>query len=78
MTMHYDLNDRVSLHNTVYYQPAWKDTADYRLLESAGMAVTLTGQLQLRLSLDIEKDSRPPAGVKATDISYRTGLEYRF
>lgn len=77
-TLSYRLNDHVAFHNTVYFQPAWRDAADYRLLENAGMSVKLAEHLDLRLSLDVARDSSPPAGVKPTDTSYRTGLAYRF
>jgi len=77
-TLSYNLNERVTFHNTLYFQPAWKDAADYRLLENASMTVNLVEHLDLRLSIDVAKDSRPPTGVKSTDTSYRTGLEYRF
>jgi len=77
-TLFYALNSHVSFQNTVYFQPAWKDTADYRLLENAGLSVKLTEQLDLRLSIDVERDSRPPTGIRSTDTSYKTGLEYRF
>ncbi|PJC70876.1 MAG: hypothetical protein CO017_03090, partial [Zetaproteobacteria bacterium CG_4_8_14_3_um_filter_59_5] len=77
-TLFYAINERVGLQNTVYFQPAWKDTADCRLLENAGMTVNLTEQLDLRPSIEVEKDSRPPAGIKPTDTSYKTGFEYRF
>jgi putative salt-induced outer membrane protein YdiY len=76
--LYYALNDRVGFQNTLYFQPAWKDMPDYRLLESAAMTVNLTDKLDLRLSIEVEKDSRPPIGVKSTDTSYKTGLEYRF
>ena len=77
-TLFYALNSHVSFQNTVYFQPAWKDTADFRLLENAGMSVKLTEQLDLHLSVDVEKDSRPPTDIKSTDTSYKTGIEYRF
>jgi len=77
-TLSYRLNERVRFHNTLYFQPAWKNRADYRLLENAAMSVNLAEHLDLRLSVDVAKDSRPPSGVKSTDTSYRTGLEYRF
>lgn len=77
-TLAYKLNDRVSLQNTVYYQPAWRDTSDYRMLESAVLGVSLGGSLALRMSLDMTKDSRPPAGVKSIDIDYSTALDYSF
>lgn len=77
-TLFYALNEHVSFQNTVYFQPAWKHTADYRLLENAAMSVKLTEQMDLRLSIDVEHDSRPPAGIRPADTSYKTGLEYRF
>lgn len=77
-TLDYRFNDHVKLHNTVYYQPAWRDTADYHILFNSGLGVSLGGSLALRLSLDLAKDSRPPAGVKSTDISYSTALDFSF
>ena len=71
----YQPNDQITLMNTLYFQPAWRDRADYRLLESASLAVKLAEHLDLRLSLDLAKDAKPPAGVKAVDASYKTGLE---
>ncbi|MDQ6966003.1 MAG: DUF481 domain-containing protein [Mariprofundaceae bacterium] len=77
-TLFYAFNERVGFQNTVYFQPAWKGTADYRLLENAALTVNLSEKLDLRLSIEVEKDSRPPTGIKSTDTSYKTGLEYRF
>ncbi len=77
-TVDYKPNDRVTLQNTIYYQPAWRDAGDYRMLLNAVLGVSLGGPLALRLSLDISKDSRPPAGVKATDVGYTTALDYSF
>jgi len=71
-------NDRIRLQNTVYYQPAWKDTADFRVLDDAAIRIALTHQLDLKLSLEVAHDSLPPAGVRQTDVSYKTGLELRF
>jgi putative salt-induced outer membrane protein YdiY len=71
-------NDRIRFQNTIYYQPAWKDTADFRVLDDAAISITLTKQLDLKLSLEVAHDSLPPAGIRQTDISYKTGLELRF
>ncbi len=78
LALKYAFNDRVRLQNTLYYQPAWKDTADYRLLDDAALNVALSDSLDLKLVLEISQDSRPPAGVKSTDINYKTGLSFRF
>ena len=78
LALHYAINAHVRLQNTVYYQPAWKQTADFRLLDDAALSVTLSDGLDLRLSLAVAHDSRPPATIKSTDISYKTGLVYAF
>jgi putative salt-induced outer membrane protein YdiY len=75
---HFIANDRIRLQNTIYYQPAWKDIADFRILDDIAMSITLSKQLDLKLSLEVAHDSLPPAGIRQTDISYKTGLELRF
>lgn len=72
------VNERIRLQNTVYYQPAWKNTADFRVLEDAAISISLANQLDLKLSLEVAHDSLPPVGIRQTDISYKTGLELRF
>jgi hypothetical protein len=72
------INDQVRLNNTAYYQPALKDTADYRLLEQAFMLVKMGQNLDLKLSLDITFDSKPPQTVQKRDLIYGTGLEFAF
>jgi putative salt-induced outer membrane protein YdiY len=74
----YRLNDTVSFGSTTYYQPATSDFGDFRALEQAAMHVGLTDRLDLKISLDIAYDSRPPQLVDGTDVTYRTGIEYRF
>lgn len=71
-------SDRIRFQNTVYYQPAWKDIADVRMIDDAAISIALTKQLDLKLSLEMSHDSRPPVGIRQTDISYKTGLELRF
>jgi len=78
LALHHAFNDRVRMQNTLYYQPAWTDTADYRLLDDAALHVALTEHLDLKLIIEIAQDSRPPAGISHTDISYTTGLSFRF
>jgi len=74
----YQLNDHVDVQNTVYYQPAWKGANDFRLLDDVALRIALTSSLNLRLSLETVHDSRPPAGIKSTDLNYKTGLELDF
>ena len=72
------LNDQVSFLSTTYYQPAVEDFADYRLLEEASLSVKMSDTLSLNLSLDLAHDSKPPQGVKETDTTYSSGIEYNF
>lgn len=72
------LNDQIRLYNTTYYQPAFKEMADYRLLEQFSVAVGIAKNLDLKLSLDVVHDSKPPQGVKKTDVRYSTGLAVDF
>ena len=72
------LNEQVRLYSTTYYQPALSDTADLRLLEQASMLVKLGQNLDLKLSLDVSFDSRPPQTVQKRDLFYSTGLEFTF
>jgi putative salt-induced outer membrane protein YdiY len=78
LLLHYRLNDTAGVHNTLYLQPKLGDAGDYRLLEQASLNITLSERLDLKLSLDITRDSRPPQGVEKTDINYLTGLAYHF
>lgn len=74
----YHLHNNISVESTSYYQPALSDTGDYRLLEQASVRFTINNHLSLRLTLDINHDSRPPESVKQTDVNYLSGLEYSF
>ena len=72
------LNQQVRVYSTTYYQPAFSDTADYRMLEQAAMLVKMGQNLDFKLSLDITFDSRPPQTVQKRDMVYSTGLEFSF
>ncbi len=78
LALAYAPSKQLRLQNTLYYQPAWKDRADYRLLDDAALLVGLAEHLDLKLTLELAQDSRPPAGIARTDIAYKTGLSYRF
>lgn len=78
LVLKYRISEQVRLYNTAYYQPATSDTQDFRVLEQASMLVKLGESLDLKLSLDIAFDSRPPQSVEKRDMLYSTGLEYSF
>jgi putative salt-induced outer membrane protein YdiY len=72
------LNEQVGVYSTTYYQPAFSDTADYRILEQASMLVKLRDNLDFKVSLDIAFDSKPPQTVQKRDLVYSTGLQFSF
>jgi putative salt-induced outer membrane protein YdiY len=72
------LNEQVRAYSTTYYQPAFSDTADYRILEQASMLVKLRENLDFKVSLDIAFDSKPPQTVQERDLTYSTGLQFNF
>lgn len=78
LVVKYRLNERVQFGSTTYYQPATSDPGDFRALEQAELIVNLARQLDLKISLELTHDSRPPQLIEKTDTLYRTGIEYRF
>lgn len=78
LVLKYQINDHVSLINNTYYQPAFNDISNARLLEQASMMVKLDDHLDLKLSLEMSFDSRPPQTVQPRDTFYSTGLSYSF
>ncbi|HTN94423.1 MAG TPA: DUF481 domain-containing protein [Gallionella sp.] len=72
------LDEQVGLYSTTYYQPAFSETADYRLLEQASVLVKLRDDLDFKISLDYSFDSMPPQTVQKRDLTYSTGLEFSF
>ena len=78
LVLKYNVNEQVNLYSTTYYQPAFSDTSDYRVLQQASMRVKLGDRFNLKLNLDIAFDSAPPQTVQERDMLYGTGLEFNF
>ena len=74
----YRIGAGVRLVNSLYYQPSLNDIGDYRLLDTFALHVDLTDTLALRLNAEVVHDSQPPANVRETDVTYRTGLSWSF
>jgi len=72
------LETGLTLHSSTYLQPRIGPMSDFRVLEQFACNVPVTDAFNLRLSLDILHDSRPPLTVERTDFHYRTTLEVRF
>jgi Protein of unknown function, DUF481 len=74
----YKLNENITANSTSYFQPAIENLDDVRLLENASLRIKLADDLDLKISLNISYESRPPQTVTGTDTTYNTGVEYRF
>lgn len=78
MVFKYSLNEQARFLSTTYYQPRLSEFADFRLLEDAALKVKLFDPIDLKLSLQVQHDSRPPQSVKKTNLIYASGIEYDF
>ena len=78
LVMKHQFNNQTRFISSTYYQPRLSDTDDFRILERAGLSVSLAEKLSLQLSIDVSYDSEPPLGVRKTDTGYRTGISYQF
>jgi len=69
-----DLKEYLHFAIVGWYQPRFSDFSDARASAIADLDVELAKTLALVLSGTWEYDSSPPAGIKKTDWSLRTGL----
>ena len=70
--------DDSSLNATVYFQPAFDDPGDHRIVGTLGYSVPMRENLSLELSLNLTHDSRPAVDTEKTDITYLTGVRWNF
>ncbi len=72
------INGRATFSTTVYYQFAvssWKDT---RLLGSGELSTPIIGKIKQTTTLNFRIDSKPPMGVKTSDIKLVTSFGISF
>lgn len=62
----------------VFFQPSWSEPEDWRLMLNAGLDVKVAGNVSLFTNVEMEGDSRPPAGVEKIDWETRTGFRLKF
>lgn len=69
-----NLKKNISAFATMYYQPLFTNTANYRLRFQSGLDVKLTDILSIGISFNINHDTGVPKNVKQTDIDYLVGF----
>ncbi|GEM_PF-418204 len=62
----------------IYLQPLLGRRGDYRMLGDGSVQIRLLGPLSLQTGFRVVHDSRPPAGVKNTDLALRNTLAIVF
>lgn len=78
LVLKYQFNPYVSMVSSTYYQPALDEFSDFRAIENGSLVSKLTDDLSLKLSLDIQHDSKPPPSVDQTDTSITVGFSLGF
>lgn len=73
-----ELREGLALDFLVFYQPLWRDFADWRVHGEIKLTILLTGSLSLFTGYNLEHDTRPPEGVVETDWNTKTGLTFSF
>lgn len=68
------LDERLSLAQTFYVQPAIDALEDARALSESELLVALSSRLSLRLTASVAYDSRPPDQVQSTQSAVKTSL----
>jgi len=66
--------DRLTLTNTVYFQPRFDDFSDFRVLEEFSLEIAITDILSFVTALGVAYDSTPPQEVVSTDVALSQSL----
>jgi len=78
LTIRLNLTDILALVSTTYYQTRLTDFSDFRILEQAGLEITLHENVSLVESFSLAHDSKPPDDVEETDITTTTSIKLVF
>ncbi len=63
----YNLDDRVSIVESLYFQPRLDDFSDFRIMSDTTLKVALTKRVSIANSFVVAYDADPPTGVKELD-----------
>lgn len=77
LSFEWNISDIVSINTITYYQPKADYIADYRLSNMTDMLFNINEYLALKLVYNLVHDSTPPEGVRKTNYSFRTGIQFR-
>lgn len=75
--MQIELNKTSHLTSTTYYQPAYSNVSDYRILSESTLTIDLGQYLDLNITFTFRRDNNPPDDTKPTDTFTEFGLEMK-
>lgn len=78
MSFRFLISKWVTIANTTYIQPRFRDFGDYRFLESFSLIFKVYKSLHLMQFFNVAYDSRPPAHIFAWDTAVLTRLMVKF
>lgn len=71
---HYQLDERVQVVESMYYQPKLTDPSDFRILNDTQLSFKVTERLSFTNSFTIAYDSHPPLTIKRLDTTLLSSL----
>jgi putative salt-induced outer membrane protein YdiY len=71
------LSESLRLVGVAYVQPDLEDLEDLRTLTDLSLQIALTDNVDLTLRGEWRRDSRPPQGVRRSDVVFMTGFAFR-
>ncbi len=72
------VNGRASFSTTVYFQFATSSWSDTRLLGTSEIAIPIFGKIKQITALNFRIDSKPPTGVKTSDVRLSSSFGISF
>ncbi len=72
------INNNTQLLSVIYYQPAFNNFQDNRILTETSLLVNITNKLGITAGFNLRYDSKPPDTIKSTDTKTTFGFIYQF
>lgn len=72
------VQERITLTETVYYQPRFDDFGDFWLLNVTGARFQVTDVLASRIDFTLRREAEVPLGVDAVDLELSSSLQLTF
>jgi putative salt-induced outer membrane protein YdiY len=78
ITYHQKLQNENKFSYNGYYQPKFENFDDYQISQKAQLTLKISKSLKFIININHVYDSNPAINIKKSDISTKTGLNYKF